>query len=80
MRLVLVYLKSPQPHSHHFQGDSNASAQVFLDREVEYVVGSDNVQKNDNNPKDLVVLYDYFELLTGYENAYEDNHGKDGPI
>ena len=44
------------------------------------MVGSDNVQKNDNNPKDLVVLYDYFELLTGYENAYEDNHGKDGPI
>ena len=80
MRLALVDLKSPQPHSQHFQGGSNASVQVFLDREVEYVVGSENVQKDDNNPNGLVVLYDYLELLTGDENKYKDIHGKDVPI
>ena len=59
MRLALVDLKLPQPHSQHFQGDSNGSMQVFLDKEVEYVVGSENLHKYVNNQKDVVVLYDY---------------------
>ena len=59
MRLALVDLKLPQPHSQNFQGDSNGSMQVFLDKEVEYVVGSENLHKYVNNQKDVVVLYDY---------------------
>ena len=52
-------LKLPLPHSQNFQGGSNASMQVvFLDKEDEPAVDGEILKGDDNNPKNIVMMYE----------------------
>ena len=51
-------LKLPPPHIQNFQGDSNASMQVFLEKEYEPAVDGESVRGDDDNPKNIVMMYD----------------------
>ena len=41
------------------------------------MIDGKNVQGYDNNPKDIVVLYEDLEVRTLDDNKYKENHCKD---
>ena len=70
-------LKLPLPHSQNFQGGNNASMQVvFLDKEDEPAVDGEILKGDDNNPKNIVMMYEALWVEAVKNNEDENNHGK----